>query len=150
MNPVANQAGAKRRPVIFGAIGTTLEWFDFTLYLYLSPIIASLFFPSADQLASLMATFGVFAAGYLMRPLGALFFGSYGDRRGRKAALSLSVAMMSGPMVLIGLLPTHATIGAAAAVLLVLLRLIQGFSVGGEFGGSIVLLEESAPPGPPA
>jgi MHS family proline/betaine transporter-like MFS transporter len=143
----SSAAAAKRRPVVFGAIGTTLEWFDFTLYLYLSPIIAALFFPSGDQLASLMATFGVFAAGYLMRPLGALFFGSYGDRRGRKAALSLSVAMMSGPMVLIGLLPTHATIGAAAAVLLVLLRLVQGFSVGGEFGGSIVLLEESAPPG---
>jgi MHS family proline/betaine transporter-like MFS transporter len=140
-------SASAKRPVVFGAVGTTLEWFDFTLYLYLSPIIASLFFPSGDQLASLMATFGVFAAGYLMRPLGALFFGSYGDRRGRKAALSLSVAMMSGPMVLIGLLPTHATIGAAAAVLLVLLRLIQGFSVGGEFGGSIVLLEESAPPG---
>jgi MHS family proline/betaine transporter-like MFS transporter len=136
----------KRRPVIFGAIGTTLEWFDFTLYVYLSPVIAQLFFPSDDQIASLMATFGVFAAGYLMRPIGALFFGSFGDRRGRKAALTLSVAMMSGPMLLIGLLPTHATIGVWAAVLLVVLRLVQGFSVGGEFGGSIVLLEESAEP----
>lgn len=137
----------KRRPVVLGAVGTTLEWFDFTLYVYLSPVIAQLFFPSEDELASLMATFGVFAAGYLMRPLGALFFGSYGDRRGRKAALTLSVAMMSGPMIVIGLLPTHDDIGAAAPILLVLLRLVQGFSVGGEFGGSIVLLEESAPPG---
>jgi MFS transporter, MHS family, proline/betaine transporter len=142
-----DDAERKSRPVILGAVGTTLEWFDFTLYVYVAPVIAQLFFPSDDQLVSLMATFGVFAAGYLMRPLGALFFGSYGDRRGRKAALTLSVAMMSGPMVLIGVLPTHATIGAAAAVLLVLLRLVQGFSVGGEFGGSIVLLEESAPRG---
>jgi MHS family proline/betaine transporter-like MFS transporter len=139
--------GGRRRPVILGAVGTTLEWFDFTLYVYLSPVIAQLFFPSSDPLASLMATFGVFAAGYFMRPLGALFFGSYGDRMGRKAALTLSVAMMAGPMVIIGLLPTHATIGVLAPILLVLLRLVQGFSVGGEFGGSIVLLEESAGPG---
>jgi MHS family proline/betaine transporter-like MFS transporter len=132
---------------VAGALGTTLEWFDFTLYVYLAPVIGELFFPSDDKLASLLATFGVFAAGYLMRPLGAAFFGRYGDTRGRKAALTLSVLLMSVPMLAISLLPTHEEIGVAAPILLVILRLVQGFSVGGEFSGSIVLLQESSGPG---
>jgi MHS family proline/betaine transporter-like MFS transporter len=125
-------------------IGTILEWYDYSLYVYLAPVFAGLFFPSGNQVTSLIATFAVFAAGYLMRPLGAAFFGYYGDTRGRKKALVLRVALMSVPTVGIAVLPTHASIGAAVAVLLVLLRLLQGFSVGGEFSGSIVLLAESA------
>jgi MFS transporter, MHS family, proline/betaine transporter len=127
-----------------GVIGTIVEWYDYSLYVYLAPVIAGLFFPSDDPVTSLIATFAVLAAGYLIRPLGAAFFGYYGDTRGRKKALVLSVAMMAVPMVGIAVLPTNASIGAAAAVLLVVFRLIQGFSVGGEFSGSIVLLTESA------
>jgi MHS family proline/betaine transporter-like MFS transporter len=112
------------------------------LYGHLSPILATLFFPSEDALTSLMATFGVFAAGFLMRPLGAVAFGHLGDRLGRKKALVLSVALMAVPTGLIGLLPTYAQAGSLAAVLLVVLRLLQGFSVGGEFTGSIIFLVE--------
>jgi MFS family permease len=95
-------------------------------------------------LDGLLAAYGVFAAGFLMRPLGAAFFGNLGDTRGRKAALSYSVVMMSIAMVVIGLLPTHASIGAAAPIALVLLRLVQGFSVGGESSGTYVLMFETA------
>jgi MFS transporter, MHS family, proline/betaine transporter len=127
-----------------GSFGTALEWYDFTLYVYLAPVLADLFFPSSDPLNALLATYGVFAAGFLMRPVGAVFFGNFGDTRGRKAALTYSVVMMSIPMALIGLLPTHATIGVAAPIALVLLRLVQGFSVGGEFSGTLVLMLETA------
>jgi MHS family proline/betaine transporter-like MFS transporter len=139
--------GRSRRTIFVGALGTTLEWFDFTLFIYLAPVISKLFFPSSDPVISLIATFGVFAVGYLMRPLGGLFFGNYGDRHGRKRALLLSISLMSVPMLVTGILPTESTIGVAAPILLGLLRLTQGFSVGGEFSGSIVLLQESAPPG---
>jgi MHS family proline/betaine transporter-like MFS transporter len=124
-----------------------LEWYDFTLYVYLAPVIGALFFPSGDPLASLLATFAVFAAGYFMRPIGAIFFGYYGDTRGRRAALIASVLLMSVPMLVIAVMPTHATIGVAAPIILVLLRLVQGFSLGGEFSGTLTLLSESAEPG---
>jgi MHS family proline/betaine transporter-like MFS transporter len=130
-----------------GVVGTILEWYDYSLYVYLAPVFAGLFFPFDDQITSLIAVFAVFAAGFLMRPLGAAFFGYYGDTRGRKKALILSIALMSVPTIGIAVLPTDASIGAAAAVLLVVLRLLQGFSVGGEFSGSIVLLAESSRPG---
>jgi MHS family proline/betaine transporter-like MFS transporter len=116
------------------------------LYGYLAPVLATLFFPAKDALNSLMATFGVFAAGFLMCPLGAIAFGHLGDRLGRKKALVVSVALMAVPTGLIALLPTYAEVGATAAVLFVLLRLLQGFSVGGEFTGSIIFLAEHAPP----
>jgi MFS transporter, MHS family, proline/betaine transporter len=132
--------------VLAGMMGNAMEWYDYGLYGYLSPILATLFFPSGDPLTSLMATFGVFAAGFLMRPLGAVAFGHLGDRLGRKKALVISVALMAVPTGLIGLLPTYAQAGSLAAVLLVVLRLFQGFSVGGEFTGSIIFLVEHAPP----
>lgn len=138
-------AETRGRPVLLGTLGAALEWYDFTLYVYLAPVIGGLFFPSSNSLDSLLATFGVFAAGYVMRPLGAALFGNYGDTRGRKAALGLSIGLMMGAMALIGLLPTEGSIGAAAPALLVLLRLVQGIALGGEFSGSIVLLQESAP-----
>jgi MHS family proline/betaine transporter-like MFS transporter len=134
------------RTVLAGMIGNAVEWFDYGLYGYMAPILAALFFPSKDPLSSLMATFGVFAAGFLMRPLGAIAFGHLGDRLGRKKALVISVALMTVPTGLIALLPTYAEVGASAAVLLVVLRLLQGFSVGGEFTGSIIFLVEHAPP----
>src|SRR5262245_5677401 len=107
-----------RRTVLAGMMGNAMEWYDYGLYGYLSPILASLFFPSGDPLTSLMATFGVFAAGFLMRPLGAVAFGHLGDRLGRKKALVISVALMAVPTGLIGLLPTDAQAGSLAAVLL--------------------------------
>src|SRR5262245_53259578 len=134
------------RTVLAGMIGNAVEWYDYGLYGYLAPVLATLFFPSKDPLTSLMATFGVFAAGFVMRPLGAIAFGHLGDRFGRKKALVVSVALMAVPTGLIALLPTYAELGATAPALLVLLRLLQGFSVGGEFTGSIIFLVEHAPP----
>ena len=134
-----------KRNTIGGVVGNILEWYDFAVFGYFAPIIGSQFFPSEDKLASIISAFGVFAAGYMMRPLGGVIFGSIGDRMGRKKALQISVAMMALPTILVGFLPTHAQIGLAAAVLLVLLRLIQGVSVGGELIGSISFITEIAP-----
>ena len=136
----------RKRSAWFGTLGAAMEWYDFTLYVYLAPVISGLFFPSDNSLDSLLATFGVFAAGYLMRPLGAAILGNIGDTRGRKFALGLSISLMAVGMLLIGLLPTESSIGVLAPILLVLVRLAQGFSLGGEFSGSIVLLAESAKP----
>ncbi len=131
---------------VAGVVGNVLEWYDFAVFGYFAPIIGAQFFPSDDKLASLINAFGVFAAGYLMRPLGGMIFGHLGDRLGRKQALKLSVMMMAIPTTLLGFLPTHAQIGLAAPILLVLLRLIQGVSVGGELIGSISFVTEIAPP----
>jgi MHS family proline/betaine transporter-like MFS transporter len=132
------------RVVAAGAIGNILEWYDFAVYGYLAPIIALQFFPTGDPLTSLIAAFGVFAAGYFMRPLGALLIGHIGDRAGRKAALTLSIALMAIPTGLMALVPTYATAGIAAPVMLTALRLLQGVSVGGEYTGSGVFLVERA------
>ncbi len=137
---------SSRSSAWFGTLGAAMEWYDFTLYVYLAPVISKLFFPSDSSLDSLLATFGVFAAGYLMRPLGAAILGNIGDQRGRKFALGLSISLMAFGMLLIGFLPTESSIGLLAPLLLVLIRLAQGFSLGGEFSGSIVLLAESAEP----
>lgn len=130
-----------------GIAGNVLEWYDFAVYGYFAAPIGRHFFPSDDPAASLIAAFGVFAAGFLMRPVGGLVFGHIGDRFGRNRALMLSVLAMVIPTFLIGVLPDHSQIGAAAPVALVLLRMIQGLSVGGEYTTSVVFLVESAPPG---
>jgi MHS family proline/betaine transporter-like MFS transporter len=130
-----------------GAIGNALEWYDFGLFGYFAPVISSQFFPSDNPRAALLNTFGVFAAGFLMRPLGAMLFGHLGDRMGRKWALGLSVLLMAVPTALVGLLPTYQQVGLAAALMLLLARLLQGLSVGGEYVGSMSYLAESAPPG---
>ena len=130
-----------------GLIGNVLEWYDFGLYGFFAPILASQFFPSGNRTLSLLAAFGTFAAGFLMRPLGAALFGHIGDRYGRARALLLSILMMAVPTVLMGLLPTYATAGLAASAALVLLRMCQGVAVGGEFTSSIVFLAENAPEG---
>ena len=129
-----------------GSLGSVLEWYDFALFGYFAPVLAQLFFPSSDPMASLLSTFGVFAAGFLMRPLGGALFGLYGDRVGRKQALAASVILMAIPTTLVGFLPTEAQVGLLAPVLLTLLRLIQGLSVGGELAGSIAFIVEHAPP----
>ncbi|MBW1786380.1 MAG: MFS transporter [Deltaproteobacteria bacterium] len=134
-----------KRNTVGGVVGNILEWYDFAVFGYFAPVIGAQFFPSEDKFASMISAFGVFAAGYMMRPLGGIVFGTIGDRLGRKKALQLSVAMMALPTILLGFLPTYATVGVAASALLVLLRLVQGISVGGELVGSISFISEIAP-----
>ena len=133
------------KAIIVGSFATMFEWYDYALYGYFSPIIAKLFFPAADTYESLMMTFSVFAIGFLIRPLGAIIFGYIGDRLGRRYALSLSVMLMALPTALIGMLPTYNNIGMWAPILLILLRLIQGLAVGGNYGGAFVYVIEHAP-----
>jgi MHS family proline/betaine transporter-like MFS transporter len=132
----------QRNILIAGCVANVLEWYDFALYGYFASVLARLFFPAQDEFTSLISTFEVFAAGYLMRPLGAAVFGNLGDRVGRKKVLIVSVVLMAASTTLIGVLPTHAKIGVMAPILLALLRLIQGFSVGGEFTGTISFIVE--------
>jgi len=128
-----------------GAVGNLLEWYDFTLYGYLAVVISTHFFPHENQSVALIATFGAFAAGFLMRPIGAILFGYLGDTFGRKFVLLTSVIAMVIPTTLIGFLPTFDEIGVGATVMLVVLRMIQGLSVGGEFAGSVTYMVEMAP-----
>lgn len=137
---------ARRRTTLAGIAGNVMEWYDFAVYGYFAPIIGRQFFPSEDPTASLLAAFGVFAAGFLMRPIGGLIFGYVGDRYGRKAALTASVLAMAIPTCLIGFLPNYAAWGVWATASLVVLRMIQGVSVGGEYTTSVVFLVESAKP----
>ncbi len=134
-----------QRNTIAGVFGNILEWYDFAVFGFLAPVISVLFFPDEDPLAGLIMIYGIFATGYMMRPLGGIIFGHIGDRMGRKVALRLSIFLMAIPTVLVGFLPTHDDIGLTAAVLLVVLRLMQGLSVGGELIGSISFLVEIAP-----
>lgn len=133
------------RSALGGIVGNVLEWYDFAVFGYFAPIIGQQFFPSDDPNSSTLNAFGVFAAGYFMRPVGGFLFSQLGDKLGRKKALELSVLMMAIPTTLLGLLPTHAQIGFVAALLMVILRLIQGISVGGEYVGSIAFVTEMAP-----
>lgn len=129
-----------------GIVGNILEWYDFAVYGYLAPIIGELFFPAEDPTVSVIAAFGAFAAGFLVRPFGSILFGHIGDKLGRRRGLILSVTLMAIPTFAIGVLPDYAAIGATASVLLVLLRILQGLSVGGEYTTSIVFLVENSPP----
>lgn len=126
-------------------IGNALEFYDFTIYGFFVAIISPLFFPAADSLTSLIAGFGVFAIGFLTRPLGALFFGHIGDKYGRRRALSLTIIWMAIPTVIIGLLPTYQQVGIVAPILLTLCRVVQGFSAGGEYNGAGVFVIEYSP-----
>ncbi|WP_221938087.1 MFS transporter [Streptomyces benahoarensis] len=134
-----------RRSVAAGAIGVFVHWFDWAAYAYLAGTVAAVFFPAEDSTTGLLAVFGVFAVSFGIRPVGALVFGPLGDRIGRKRTLSLVIFLMSGATLGIGLLPGYASIGIAAPVFLVVLRLIQGFAAGGEFGSAASFLAESAP-----
>jgi MHS family proline/betaine transporter-like MFS transporter len=125
-------------------LGNGLEWYDYALYGTFTALISRHFFPADNETVALIATFGIFAIGFLMRPLGAMMFGYIGDKYGRKTALALSILMMAIPTACIGLLPTYAMIGIWAPILLTVIRLVQGIAIGGEFGGSIVYLVEHA------
>ncbi|GGO96084.1 MFS transporter [Wenjunlia tyrosinilytica] len=132
-----------KRIVAASLIGTTVEWYDFFLYGAAAALVFNkLFFPGSDPLTGTLLSFLTYAVGFAARPVGALVFGHYGDRLGRKRLLVLSLLLMGGATFLIGCLPTHATVGAAAPVLLTTLRLVQGFALGGEWGGAVLLVSE--------
>ena len=133
------------RQILIGLIGNVMEWYDFAVYGYFAGTIGRLYFPSDDPVISLIASFGAFAAGFLVRPLGGLLFGRIGDLIGRQQAMFLSINTMAAPTVLMAFLPTYESIGVWAPILLVLLRIVQGLSVGGEFTSSLVYLVENGP-----
>ena len=135
------------RIILVGLMGNVMEWYDFAVYGYFAMVIGDQFFPATDPAVSLIASFGAFAAGFLMRPIGGLVFGRIGDLVGRQRAMLVSVMAMAVPTVLMSLLPTYGTVGIAAPLVLVGLRIIQGLSVGGEFTSSLIFLAEHAPSG---
>src|ERR1043166_3435962 len=136
----------RRKVVAAGIAGNVMEWYDFAVYGYFARTIGNLYFPVGDDHARTLAAFGAFAAGFLMRPLGAILFGYIGDRVGRGPSLLWSVVMMAAPTFCIGLLPTYNQIGLLAPILMILFRLMQGLAVGGEYTGSAVFLAETAHP----
>jgi MHS family proline/betaine transporter-like MFS transporter len=138
-------ARSSSHPLIAGAAGNVMEWFDFSVYGYFAAILGREFFPSSDPVASVLSAFTVFASGFLARPFGAAFFGWLGDRHGRRVVMRLSVLLMGACTALVAVLPTYAQAGVAAPILLTLLRLAQGFSVGGEYTGSAIYMVEAAP-----
>lgn len=137
------QRSMSRGSMAIAAFSTVVEWYDFTLYLYLATVLSRVFFGGGE--GSLLVTLGGFAVAYLMRPIGAVVFGHIGDRLGRRRALLLSVALMTAAMLATAVLPTYAQIGPAAGLLLLLIRCVMGFSVGGEYTGVVAYLLEGAP-----
>ncbi len=145
--PAAN-APQPKRAATAAFIGTMIEWYDFYIYATAAALVfGQLFFPSENPFLSTMAAFGTFAVGFFARPLGGVVFGHLGDRIGRKKALLVTLVMMGLATVCIGLLPTHGQIGIAAPALLILLRIVQGIAVGGEWGGAVLMAGEHAPKG---
>ncbi|MCO7514500.1 MFS transporter [Pseudomonas guariconensis] len=138
---------ALRKAARASFMGNFVEWFDYAAYGYLATIIAVTFFPEADKTTGLLATFAVFALSFIVRPLGGVVWGHFGDRHGRRNALSWSILIMSVSTFCIGILPGHAQIGLWAPCLLLLIRLVQGFSASGEYAGAAAFLAEYAPPG---
>ncbi len=132
----------KKKMYFAGLIGEIMEWFDFTVYGFFALIIAVNFFPSENHFVSVVATFAAFAIGFLMRPLGGLFFGYIGDKYGRKKVLTTSMFLMAIPSLIIAITPTFSTIGIFAPLILILMRMLQGLSVGGEHTGSVIYLTE--------
>ena len=137
----------RKRAITAASVGQFFELYDFSIYGFFAPEIGRAFFPSADPLVSLIAAFAAYGVGFVMRPVGAIVVGAYGDRAGRKAALVFTVSLMAIATGLVAILPGHNTIGIWAPILLVVLRLAQGFSTGGEWGGAATFLVEYAPPG---
>src|SRR5437870_8686589 len=134
-------------PFVIGAssAGTIIEWYDFYLYATLTPFLAPLFFPSDNPTASLLAAFATYAAGFLVRPFGAVVFGRIGDVVGRKYAFLMTISIMGVATVIVGLLPTYEAIGILAPTILLILRLAQGLALGGEYGGAAIYVAEHAP-----
>jgi MHS family proline/betaine transporter-like MFS transporter len=144
---IAVAAGTRSKALIAGTLGNILEWYDFSVFGFLVPSLSAAFFPKASHLAQLLLTFGVFGVGFMARPLGSVIIGFYGDKAGRRAALTVTVGLMGVSTLIIGLLPTYQSVGIWAPILLTLARLAQGFSAGGEWGGAAAFMVEYAPPG---
>jgi len=141
--PATASPSTLRKVVLASMIGTTIEWYDFFLYGTASALVfGKLFFPKADPTTGVMLSFATYALGFVARPLGGLVFGHFGDRIGRKQLLMMSLMLMGGSTVLIGLLPTFNEVGLFAPLALVMLRLVQGFAVGGEWGGAVLMVTE--------
>jgi MHS family proline/betaine transporter-like MFS transporter len=134
-----------RRAVFAGSVGNILEWYDFVLYAYLSPYIARHFFPAASESTSFLITLATFGVGFMARPVGAVLLGAYGDRVGRKQALTLVIVLMAIGTIMIGVTPSYERIGTSASATIVIARLLQGFASGGEWGGATTYIVESAP-----
>jgi MFS family permease len=135
----------ERRVIFASSLGTVFEWYDFYLYATLAPFFAAVFFPPGNQTAALLSAFATYAAGFLVRPFGALVFGRIGDLVGRKYTFLVTIVFMGGATFLVGLLPTFETLGWIAPILLVTLRLVQGLALGGEYGGAATYVAEHAP-----
>jgi len=133
------------KSIMGGSAGNLVEWYDWFAYATFSIYFAPLFFPEGDLTAQLLNTAAIFAAGFLMRPIGAWVMGIYGDKHGRKAGLTLSVLLMAGGSLAIAFAPTYAQAGVVAPTILVIARMVQGLSVGGEYGSSATYLSEMAP-----
>src|SRR3954469_12559689 len=133
------------RVIIASSAGTAFEWYDFFIFGSLAPVISRVFFAGLDPTPALIAALALFAAGFAFRPLGALIFGVVGDRLGRKGAFLITVSLMGGATFLIGFLPTHSQVGALSPILLIMLRMIQGIALGGEYGGAAIYVAEHAP-----
>jgi MHS family proline/betaine transporter-like MFS transporter len=149
MSNVTDSSSPKQshlRTALAGLIGNVMEWFDFAVYIYFAGNIGRQFFPSGDPAAQQFGAFAGFAIGFFARPIGSLVLGRVGDRLGRRALLTLSIVVMGGATLILGLLPTYHQIGLAALFLLMLMRIIQGFSLGGEFTGSMVYTTEASSP----
>jgi MHS family proline/betaine transporter-like MFS transporter len=138
-------AGEATRLIIAASLGNALEFYEILVYGYFAVIISKVFFPAADEAVSLLVTFGTFGASFLARPVGAIFLGAYGDRRGRKAALTLSILLMTIGTGLMTVMPSYSTLGIFSPILVIAARLLQGFSVGGEFASSTAFLVEHRP-----
>ena len=140
-----DQRRTARKAVVAASLGNALEWFDIIVYAFMAPVISRLFFPELPDPWGLVITFGLFGVSYLVRPIGAIVLGAYGDKHGRKAALTLTIALMTLGVALMAFAPTYAAIGIGAPLLIVVSRLIQGFSAGGEFGSATAFMTENAP-----
>src|SRR5579863_10780477 len=131
--------------IVATSIGNALEWYDITLYGYFALYVSKAFFPNDDQATSLLLTFGTFGLAYLARPIGGVVLGAYADRHGRKASLLISIVLMTLGTLMVAVMPTYGTIGILAPIAVLLARLVQGFSAGGEFGSSTAFLVEHRP-----
>ena len=140
-------ADMRRRAILSCLVGNFMELYDFTLYGFFAIFIGQAFFPSSNPVVSLLSSLATFGVGFLMRPIGGLVMGAYADRFGRKGALIVTMAMMAVATGITGVLPPYAAIGIWAPIMLVLCRLVQGFSTGGEWGGAVIFMAEYAPPG---
>ncbi|MFD8815514.1 glycine betaine/L-proline transporter ProP [Streptomyces sp. NPDC059627] len=143
--PTVTDPALVKRAVKAAALGNAMEWFDFGVYSYIAVTLGKVFFPSGSPTAQLLSTFGAFAAAFLVRPLGGMVFGPLGDRVGRQKVLAVTMIMMAAGTFAIGLIPSYATIGVGAPLLLLAARLVQGFSTGGEYAGASTFIAEYAP-----